>query len=272
MSNAVTTPRMRSLTRSPHHDKSRSIRNPSPRVSPRQAAGLRRDAACRPRRVRTAQGSRYSRGGAARGRRQRRESSRYQRLLWPAYHQPADPRSAASVLRRPSDRHQGRRPAWRGRFLEPGLLARGADPGGARQPAQPRTRRTRRGQPARDVRHAWAGRRLPRGASRGAGRPAAPRLGSSHRSEQRHGQADRGGPPHGAHRLRAEPLQSRAARRRCTNRDARPRWHCLRAVLSDRAASNRCNRRPCPRLPCDSALRPCRWRWRGCCIGRRTSC
>ena len=54
---------------------------------------------------------------------QRRQPHRHQRLLRPARHQPDHPRGAASLSRRSRHRHQDRRPARRGRIVDPGLLA-----------------------------------------------------------------------------------------------------------------------------------------------------
>ena len=109
-----------------------------PRRPHREAPGLRRHAARRARRVRAAEGPRRGARRAARGGGERRRPHRHQRLLRPARHQPDHPRGAASLSGRSRHRHQGRRPARRGRLVDPGLLARGADAGGARQPAQPR--------------------------------------------------------------------------------------------------------------------------------------
>ena len=61
--------------------------------------------------------------GAARGGRERRQSHRHERLLRAARHQPAHPRGAASLSERSGDRHQDRRPARRGRIVDPGSLA-----------------------------------------------------------------------------------------------------------------------------------------------------
>ena len=75
----------------------------------REASRLRRDAARRTRRVRTAEGSRRGDRGVARGGGERRRSHRHQRLLRPARHQPDHPRGAPSLSARPVDRHQARR-------------------------------------------------------------------------------------------------------------------------------------------------------------------
>ena len=65
----------------------------------REPHGLWRDAACRARRVRAAEGPRRRARRAARGGGERGQSHRHQRLLRPARHQPADPRGAASLSR-----------------------------------------------------------------------------------------------------------------------------------------------------------------------------
>jgi len=77
----------------------RPIRHVQTRHAQRQAARLRRDAACGARRVRAAEGSRSRARGFARSRRPRRGPHRHQRLLWSARHQPDHPRGAASLPR-----------------------------------------------------------------------------------------------------------------------------------------------------------------------------
>src|ERR1700722_3256895 len=48
----------------------------------------------------------------ARCRRQGRESHRYSRFLWSPHYQPDHKKSAPSLSRRSSDRHQDQRPPW----------------------------------------------------------------------------------------------------------------------------------------------------------------
>ena len=119
---------------------------------------------------------------------------------------------------------------------------------------------------------AWAGRRLDRAAAHRAGRTSAQGPGASHRAEQRHADADRGRTPHLRHRLRAEPLQPGASRRRCPDRRSGRRRHRLCAVLSARrlhaaAVVDLVRSRGAP-----SAPRRCRSRSPGCCAARPTSC
>ena len=115
-----------------------------------------------------------------------------------------------------------------------GVLARSADPGGARQPAQPGARCAGRGQSSGHVRRAWACRRVDRGTAHRCGRPAAAGPGASRRTEQRHGDTGRGRAADLQDRLRAEPVQPGASRRRRPDRRSWPRRHRLCAVLSAR--------------------------------------
>ena len=116
------------------------------------------------------------------------------------------------------------------------------------------------------------GRRLDRGAADGAGRAAAPGAGPPYRPEQRDADAGRGGARHRGDRLRAEPVQPGAPRRRRAGRRPCRRGHRLRAVLSAGrvlavAVGGTVRRRQRRWAP-----RRCRSRWLGCCNARRTSC
>ena len=75
----------------------------------RKPHGLRRHAACRPGRVRPAEGPRRRGRRSSRGRGRRGRPHRHQRLLWPPRDQSDHPRGAASLPCRPCDRHQAGR-------------------------------------------------------------------------------------------------------------------------------------------------------------------
>ena len=244
-----------------------------PRRPRGEAAGLRRHAARRPRRVRAAEGSRRGARRAARGGRQRRQPHRHQRLLRSAHHQPAHPRSAAPLSRRSGHRHQDRRAARRGWILDSGLLARGTDPGGARQSAQSGAGCARSGQPALHVRRSSIPRR---GRSRRRSRSLAElqrqglvrHIGLSNVTPTQIAEGRR----HLRNRLRAEPLQSGASGRRRPDRRTRRRRHRLRAVLPARRVHAAAVRRPVRRRRTTRRRRRCRSRSPGCCGARPTSC
>ena len=94
-----------------------------------------------------AEGPRRRNLGAARSPRERRRSCRHQRLLWAPPHQPSDPRGAPFVSRPSRHRHQDRRPARRGRIVDPGDGADRARECGPRQSAPSQARRARGRQP-----------------------------------------------------------------------------------------------------------------------------
>ena len=73
-----------------------------------------------------------------------------------------------------------------GRIVEPRLLARGVDSGGAQQPAQSGSGRDRRRQPAADVRPSGSGGGFARRAAWRARGPAAAGTDPPHRAEQHH--------------------------------------------------------------------------------------
>ena len=154
-----------------------------------------------------------------------RQPHRHQRFLRPARHQPDHPRGAASVPDGPRHRHQGRRAARRrqGRW-NPAFSPRRADarPCTTTCATSASTRSTSSTCAACSDMHGPA-EGSHRGAADGAGRAAATGPDPPHRPEQRHRGADRRGAGICRDRLRAEPLQPRAPRRRRADRRRWPR-------------------------------------------------
>ena len=169
------------------------------------------------------QGPRRRARRAARGGGERRRPHRHQRLLRPARHQPAHPRGAAplSATISSSSPRSARGAATDGSW-NPAVLGRGADA------ARCTTTCATSGSTRIDVVnlrimfgvHGPAEGSIEAPLDR-AGRPAAPGPGPPHRAQQRHAAQIARGARDLRDRLRAEPVQSRAPRRRRADRRAR---------------------------------------------------